>query len=963
MEDNITVNMGNNSLLLLSHNIGAFLSNRNQIRELIESKKPKIFMAQEISRSPHSLKNIEGYNVWFSERTNQKGGGIATWVCDKEECNMVPEISIFIQGNYESIAVKLEKKKRLLVNFYRPPSGRFEVFFESLDKQLEYASKNQFKVIMAGDANLNWLKKSPAKTRLEGILAKYSCSQLITKFTRPRSRTLLDFILVGGTKRCFSVKTDYTTGLSDHASNELWEMRLREAMSINIEEKTVNVLSFSDNAMEACKKDLDKVDWYKWEEDHLDPNVMLTSLIKHMCDTIKNNCYKVIRCRGKSRSNPWFTKELHKLKMRCASLHNKQARNFCPDRARVLRDLKSLYRKTIRTNKENYYEGKFVASEHDPKRTWQLINEICGKTKQKPIASVAQNGMSYSGKQMADRFNEYFRDIPAKQREKLPTTTKHYKNYMENVPTVANKLNIVKLDRDEVFKALRSLKPKRGPDSYGIPPIILKELRLQLVHPLTVLFNKCLQTSTWPQGLKLSRVVPIPKTKEAANIENFRPISLVTSISKVFERLIHNKIEHHLLFNNVLTKNQYGFRHGHSTSQAISKMVSEICTGRAAGKKVAVSLLDISKAFDTIDSTILLGKLEHYGIGNTTRDLIASYLTDRKQFVDVGGSKSDSVMLTGHGVPQGSILGPLLFLIYLNDLNFGATGQGLVIITFADDTALVIADKSETVLYKRLSVCLNKMVEWFTSNKLSVNESKTKLLIFGNPKNAAQVTMNNTRLLPTTKAKYLGVTIDNKLKFHDHVISVLAKMRTGNFLLKCCRQYLSKRARLCVFNALVNCHADYCNSIWGNMANSVDLKKITTAQKQGIRHVSRVPRLAHTGSLFKTHKVPKFLDMVHLSSLKICEKFLGGLLPESIMELLACQQVRTLRQNPQMSAKKGDKLFHNVVSHFNKMSKELRIRAATSAQKCGVSNTVEESLMRGYKDCNGNGCRLCPGRT
>jgi len=910
-------------------------------------------MAQEISRSPHSLKNIKGYNVWFMERTSQKGGGVATWVCDTEESCVVPEVSFFDQGHYESIAVKLIKKKRLFVNFYRPPSGRFEVFFESLGKQLEYASLNQLKIILAGDANINWLKKSPAKTRLEAILAKQSCSQIITKLTRPRSRTLLDMVIVSGTKRCLSVQTDYTTGLSDHASNEIWERRLRNVIRKNDDVKTVSTLSFSNVAIAACKLDLDKLNWYKWEEEHLDPSHMLTSLTKILSDTINSNCSKQL-IHGKtsaSKSNPWFTPELRKLKNRCANLQNKQAMRFCPDRAIVLKNARTRYRKEIRLCKEKYYEGKFVATEHDAKKTWQLINEICGKTKGGlSINRVLKDGKTYMGKEMADQFNNYFRDVPAKQREKLPVTRKNYKEYMKTVPKVTTKLVITKFKREEVFKALQNLKPTRGPDGYGIPPLFLKEMRLQLVQPLTCLFNKCLQISTWPQDLKLSRVVPIPKSKEAVNVENFRPISLVCSISKVFERLVHNKIEQHLLHNNVLAKHQYGFRHGHSTAQAISKMVSEICTNKANGKKVAVSLLDISKAFDTIDCEILLGKLEHYGIDDSTRLLIASYLTDRNQFVDVAGNCSDSIPLTGHGVPQGSILGPLLFLIYLNDLNFSNRDREQIIITFADDTALVVADRSEAGLRKKLTASLNEMVEWFTSNKLTVNETKTKLLLFGKTRNFGHIDMNNTRLLPTNKAKYLGVTIDNKLNFHDHTAGVLAKMRSGNFLLKCCRQYLSKRARLCVFNALVACHANYCNIIWGNMARSVDLRKIEIALKQGVRHVAKAPRLSHTGNLFKALSVLKFKDTIQQSSLKTCEKFLYGLEPESIMELLSYKQVSSLRQNPIITAKKGDTLFHNIVTHFNKLPKALRVRAAKSTRKYEVSRLVADELIRNYKD-------------
>ena len=173
---------------------------------------------------------------------------------------------------------------------------------------------------------------------------------------------------------------------------------------------------------------------------------------------------------------------------------------------------------------------------------------------------------------------------------------------------MADKLEILGVDRDEVYKALKTLKPKKGLDCHGIPPILLKHLRLQLVQPITALINKCLLTSNWVPDLKISKVIPIPKHNHASNMEDYRPISLISSISKVFERIVYNKIEHHLLLNNVLGMNQFGFRRGHSTSHAITKVVSEISVNRTKGNKVGLTLLDLSKAFDTIDHSILLQK-------------------------------------------------------------------------------------------------------------------------------------------------------------------------------------------------------------------------------------------------------------------------------------------------------------------------------------------------------------------
>jgi len=953
---------GNETLYLCSLNVSAFLSSRIAIMEIMEEKKPKVFMAQEISKSPDTLKTIKGYNLWFRERTNQRGGGVATWISSNEEACMVPNISFFEQGHFESIAVQLTDKKRLLVNYYRPPSGCLDIFFEKLTEQFHYAAKNKLKIIASGDANINWRKKSPAKTRLETLLASYHCSQLVTETTRPRSNTIIDLLFTNNTNHCHRAVTE-CANTSDHQMIALWQKRLKDTKKTPQRNETTEYTTFyvfNKETIEKCQLDLDREDWYQWEKKHDCLENMLHSLTTMISTSVKHNCKKTKILNEKRK--PWYTSELKHLKEKCIRLQKKMVKHFTTEGEKTYKESRALYRKMCRQNKCKYYENKFEEVKNDSKKTWRLINEVAGRSKSRSVMKQAtRNGKTFRGHEVADQFNSYFKEIPLKLKSNLPRNTGNFKKYLEKVPKVKHALRLQSLERDEVFLALRSMKPKKGPDGVGIPPIILNKLRLQLVHPLTVFFNRCIQAAQWPDDMKISRVIPIPKKQGAIDVTDFRPISLVNSISKVFERLVYNKILHHLEINNVLSKNQFGFRRGHTTSHAISKLVSEININKFKGRKVALTLLDISKAFDTIDCDVMLAKLEHYGLDASYRQLIASYLKDRKQFVDVGGFKSTPTVLQPIGVPQGSILGPLLFLVYINDLNFLFKNDECrpIIITFADDTAIILANKTEVGLCSGLTSSLKLVMDWFTTNKLTVNNNKTKLLLFGKHSGRHNITMKGQILLPVKKAKYLGMIIDNKLSLQEHVNSLLSKLKSGAFLLRCCRQFLSKQARLFVYNATVNCHIHYCLPIWGNLVKSGALKKVAVVQKRGIRHIAKVGPLSHTGELFKKLSLLKVEDMIQKSNIQICERFLSGTLPPTIAELLTSKRMERLRQNPKILAKKGDGLFHSVVSAFNQLPKALRISATTLASTSSVSETVAMGKLSQYRNCDGGSCRLC----
>ena len=345
----------------------------------------------------------------------------------------------------------------------------------------------------------------------------------------------------------------------------------------------------------------------------------------------------------------------------------------------------------------------------------------------------------------------------------------------------------------DILDSVKGLAPKSSAGYDNISNKILKETILEISTPLAHIFNLSFASGKMPINMKVAKTIPIFKSGESSELNNYRPISLLPTISKLLEKIVHKCLMSFLNNNNILHKHQYGFRRKHSTLHPIFhfiKHVTDFNDKRTKDLTIGI-FLDLSKAFDTVSHSILLSKLHHYGIRGTSLEWFTSYLSDRTQFTEINGQKS-SVAPVKYGVPQGSILGPLLFLLYINDIS---NATSLNVLSFADDTTLYTSSPSPSKLSDYTNKELNNVFNWLVDNKLSLNISKTKFMLFG-PQTSNHDKWKNLTLKINdviiervgknynhTSLKFLGINLDTNLKFNNHIQFLSNKINKGLFAL------------------------------------------------------------------------------------------------------------------------------------------------------------------------------------
>ena len=355
----------------------------------------------------------------------------------------------------------------------------------------------------------------------------------------------------------------------------------------------------------------------------------------------------------------------------------------------------------------------------------------------------------------------------------------------------------------------------------GISPSIVKSTCAAFIEPLTHIFNLSISQGIFPNDLKIARVIPLFKSGNSMSLSNYRPVSVLPVFSKILERLMYNRLLSFVNKYKILYMYQFGFRADHSPNLALLFLVDKISDALEKGEYVLGLFLDFSKAFDTVNHQILFKKLEYYGVRGTALSLFKSYLENRTQYVEFNGVQSEKECIKC-GVPQGSILGPLLFLIYINDL--ALVSDKLFSLLFADDSNMFITGDDPNLLIRTMNSEIKSVVDWLRVNKLSLNLKKTHYIIFQRPrvhfKVDVELTIDGVKIDMKENTKFLGVIIDNKLSFQQHIKYIKGKVSRGLGILLKCRRFFDQNTLVTLYNSFVYPYLNYCISVWGSTCDT-----------------------------------------------------------------------------------------------------------------------------------------------
>ena len=858
-------------LSIISLNINSLKANIDNLAILINNlKNPDIIIISETRNNIEGLLNyyFNDYVYYIDYPKDNKCGGVVILV--KRHIKHSVDSAVQLKNQYvENMVLKLKLSDKSIVHIsaiYRHHQLSVKDFSKAIKQHIKMFPKNT-NLVLAGDINIDLRNINDNVTTRNYLdkLKTLNCNQLIHVPTRitTSTKTLIDHIYIRPSKDIKVHRGVLLDSVSDHLPtfviiNLKTDKNFKDRASIRI---------MSAKNVDKFRNLFNSIDIHTFSSEVNNSDKCWESFINVTTRNFNDAFpYKIIS-RSKFKDKPWITKGI---KISCKfkeSLYKKWLDFPTTYNCSKYKKYKNKLNGIIKNAKRKYYSNLF--ENRNNINVWKHIHDFKhGKVQPIAVDHITEDNKTITDKnQISNHFNNYFATIGENMNQTFDENLQNSVDYMPQRFNKSLKLNYV--EEHEVADIIQNFSNKNSAGQDMMSQKLLKSISLKVVPTLTKLINLSIKERNYPKCLKTAKIIPLFKNGRQDSCSNYRPISLLSTFNKVFEKILHKDITNYIETNNILYINQFGFRKYHNTIDALIKTHDYIIQENRNKNKTIGIFIDLRKAFDSIDNNILIKKLKLYGIDGPYNDLLKSYLSDRTCFTVINNVSSTKNHIK-FGVPQGSVLGPLLFNLYINDIKYTLNDNEVNL--FADDANIFCSCKTYEEVINKCNDTLSVFSKWLEHNKLTLNVEKTHFIDFSNDKNKhnidKRIQFKGILLEERVHTKYLGLIMQDNLKWNKHISNVINKLNSNIPIFYHIRDKISNNMKSSIYNSLALSTVRYGIELYGKN-ESKWTQMLQKTQNRLLKILFKQNYLTSTNLLHKSNKVLKIKHIAEMRTLLI----------------------------------------------------------------------------------------------
>jgi len=785
------------------------------------------------------------------------------------------------ENTFELSAIEFIDFNFVLICTYRSPDSNFDEFLQILEIVICKVQTRGLNLFLCGDWNVNFLQHSTKLLELQNLLLMHNLVNIVkspTRITHDTS-TLIDVMITN--LNCNKQTLIYDLGYSDHLAQVAYIKSDKPVQG----PKTVIKRQFSDNAIQEFVHLLQKESWDQvLQSDDVNKSFdacMITFMLHF------NTLFPIKRFNlYKNNKNKWMTRGLIVSRNRLRTLIGlKRSTQISVELKCYIKRYQSIYKTLLREAKKLDNDNFIMSFKNKSKGIWHVINNELGKSMHKNynLQLKTDSEVLIDPLRISEKFNSHFIDTV----NDLVNKSSFHKSKQpsqHDIKPCPCTMFVSPVTELEIKNVIYKLKGKLSAGFDEIPEVLVKQCAHIIAKPLTHIFNLSINSGIFPDSMKKAKISPVFKKGDRQSVQNYRPIAVLSVFSKILEKIMYNRLYSFLNKFNILSDKQNGFRNNKSTTTACHTLIENIQQALDCNLHVVGIFLDFTKAFDVINHNILLYKLEKYGIRGILNSWFESYLSERTQYVSIthtNDSKnttlnkySSASRVNQYGVPQGSILGPLLFLIYINDLpqHF----QGIDYVLYADDTNILVQDKDEVALQNKITLVLSHLEEWLINNNLIVNTDKTCAMSFHPYQKLLtkkpHITLLDNEIMYKTDLQFLGLYITDTLSWNAHIHFLSSNLSKSYYMLKSLKNVVSSQMVWNTYFAHFESRLRYGIIFWGCDGKSKGLFRL---QKKVIRLITDTHKRESCRPIFMKFKILTLASLYIFEMLCFINKYQG----------------------------------------------------------------------------------------